>query len=56
MKTEYVLQYKWNRKWIDGTWKGKSKAGAISERNYRSAVSDYVYRVVKRKTTETVIK
>ena len=56
MQTEYVLQYKWNRKWTDLAWKGKSKEDAINECAARTRLYNHVYRVVERKTTETVIK
>jgi hypothetical protein len=55
MKTEYVLRYKWNRKWKDTAWSGRNKIEAQRERDLlNKANGDFtVYRVVK--TTETVI-
>lgn len=56
MKTEYVLQYKENRKWHDLQWKSAQSNEAILERDYRIDRYKLAYRVVERKTTETVIK
>jgi hypothetical protein len=57
MKNEYVLQYKYNRKWKDAAWAGKSKVEAVRERDLRNKVNGntVIYRAIERTTTETVV-
>lgn len=56
MRTEYVLQYLFNRKWKDLPWTSKSGKEAVRERDARILHYNETYRVVERKTMETVIK
>ena len=55
MKIEYVLQYKWNRKWKDLPWTSKHKPDALRERDWRISQTRNDYRVVERKVVETVV-
>ena len=57
MQTEYVIQYRWNRKWKDTAWKGKCKPEAVRERDLLNKANGdgTVYRVIERTTTETVV-
>jgi hypothetical protein len=55
MLIEYVLQYKWNRKWKDLPWTSKNKQAAIRERDLRIEHYRDEYRVVERTVVETVV-
>jgi hypothetical protein len=58
MRTEYIIQYKWNRKWKDTAWVGKHKTEAVRERDLLNKANgdSTVYRVIERTTAETVVK
>jgi hypothetical protein len=58
MLIEYVIQYRWNRKWKDTAWVGKHKTEAVRERDLLNTANgdSTVYRVIERKKVETVVK